>query len=250
MLSAVQTSMRASSSSSTSCQRLGWRLSGALVWASSSTMISLGRRASAPSRSNSSISRPCQRTRLARQDFEALRQRFGFGARMGLDQADDDVDAFLAQQPGALQHRVGLADARRGAEEHQQLAALALLGQRQQRVRVGSAFGIAVVGQGFGASLRVEAIIAHGRPAAATPLAPASPQAAASQTTNRTPVAARKAARRRNCAGAGGGVGWRTTRDVWVVKADPPPGYPGVTLLSPVDARPPFASSPQAVRDA
>ena len=43
----------ASSSSSTSCQRLGWREPGALVWASSSTRSSAGWRASAASRSNS-----------------------------------------------------------------------------------------------------------------------------------------------------------------------------------------------------
>ena len=87
----------------------------------------------------------------ARQDFETVRQRFGLGARMGLDQADDDVDALLAQQLRALQHGVGLADAGRGAEEHQQAAAPILLGQRQQRVGIGSAFGISVVGQGVGA---------------------------------------------------------------------------------------------------
>ena len=88
---------------------------------------------------------------------------------MGFDQADDDVDAFLTQQPGALQHGVGLADAGRGAEENEQLAAFALLGERQQRVGIGSALGVSVVGQGFGASLRVEAIIAHGRSVTATP---------------------------------------------------------------------------------
>ena len=53
MLSVVSTSMPASRSSSTSCQRLGWRQPGALVWASSSINATCGRRASIASRSNS-----------------------------------------------------------------------------------------------------------------------------------------------------------------------------------------------------
>src|SRR3954462_5087342 len=35
---------------------------------------------------------------------------------VGLDQADHDVDAFGLQPAGGVQHRVGLADARRGTE--------------------------------------------------------------------------------------------------------------------------------------
>ena len=50
----VQTSIPASRISCTSCQRLAWRRPGALVWASSSTSSSLGRRFRAASRSNSS----------------------------------------------------------------------------------------------------------------------------------------------------------------------------------------------------
>ncbi len=83
----------------------------------------------------------------ARQDFEVADQPLGVGAPMRLDEADDDVDALLLEQPRALQHRIGLADARRGADKHQQAAALALFGQREQRVRVRSAFRIAIVGQ-------------------------------------------------------------------------------------------------------
>src|SRR5262249_54412945 len=50
--------MPASSSSWTSCQRLAWRLPGALVWASSSTRISAGCRARAASRSSPRIWAP------------------------------------------------------------------------------------------------------------------------------------------------------------------------------------------------
>ena len=42
MLTVVMTSMPASSSSSTSCQRFSWRLPGTLVWASSSTRATVG----------------------------------------------------------------------------------------------------------------------------------------------------------------------------------------------------------------
>ncbi len=54
-LTVVSTSMPASNSSSTSCQRLGWREPLALLCASSSMRISAGRRASAASKSNSRI---------------------------------------------------------------------------------------------------------------------------------------------------------------------------------------------------
>ncbi len=50
--------MPASSNSSTSCQRFGWREPGALLCASSSIRIRAGRRARAASRSNSATSRP------------------------------------------------------------------------------------------------------------------------------------------------------------------------------------------------
>jgi len=63
----------------------------------------------------------------ARQHFEALQQRFGFHPSMGLDHADDDIDAGLLPGVGALQHFVGLADARRGADEDLEPARTAVL---------------------------------------------------------------------------------------------------------------------------
>ncbi len=78
----------ASSSSSTSCQRLAWREPGALVWASSSTSISAGRRASAASRSNSAQRGAAVLDRPARQDLQAAQQRLGLGAPVRLDLAD------------------------------------------------------------------------------------------------------------------------------------------------------------------
>ena len=124
---------------------LGWREPGALVWASSSTMISWAG-GPAPRRGPSPRSTIAPAHDAPRQHFEAARQRFGLVAAVGLDQPDDDVDALVAQQARPLQHRVGLADARRRAEKDQQSAAFLLFRQREQRVGVGSAFGVAFVG--------------------------------------------------------------------------------------------------------
>ena len=56
--------------------------------------------------------------RLARQnDLEALEQRLGLLAAVRLDHADDDIDALVPLGARRLQHLVGLADARRGAEK-------------------------------------------------------------------------------------------------------------------------------------
>ena len=52
-----------------------------------------------------------------RQDFEPLDERARLGAAMSLDEPDDDIDAFVFQAPGVLQHGVGLADPRRRAEK-------------------------------------------------------------------------------------------------------------------------------------
>ena len=84
---------------------------------------------------------------LARKHFEALQQRLGLRPAMGLDHADDDIDAGL--QPGmrALQHLVGLADAGGGADENLEPAGAVVLapGGFQQRFRRGSLFGIAAL---------------------------------------------------------------------------------------------------------
>jgi hypothetical protein len=50
---------------------------------------------------------------LARDDFEAPQQRFGFGPPVGLDHADHHFDAGFQPNMRALQHLIGLADARR-----------------------------------------------------------------------------------------------------------------------------------------
>ena len=62
---------------------------------------------------------------------------------MGLDHADDDIDAGLQPGMGALQHLVGLADAGGGADENLEPAGLIVLapGRFQQGFRRGSLSG-------------------------------------------------------------------------------------------------------------
>ena len=67
-------------------------------------------------------------------DFEVLELRLGVVAAVGLDEADDDVEPARPQRVGLLQHRVGLADAGRGADVDAQARPVLLLEARQQRV--------------------------------------------------------------------------------------------------------------------
>ena len=63
-----------------------------------------------------------------RQDLEATQQGFGLDPAVGLDDADDHVGTFPTPLAGSLEHGVGLADARIGAEEDLESAAPLLLG--------------------------------------------------------------------------------------------------------------------------
>ncbi len=69
----------------------------------------------------------------------------GVGTAVRLDDADDDVDALLDLRLGLRQHRAGLADAGRRAEEDLQVAAprraLGLVRLREQVVGVGAVVG-------------------------------------------------------------------------------------------------------------
>ena len=67
-------------------------------------------------------------------DLEAFEQRLGLAPPMRLDDADDDIDALAPLGLRRQQHLVGLADARRGAEENLQPAAAFLLGRVEQRL--------------------------------------------------------------------------------------------------------------------
>ena len=61
--------------------------------------------------------------RPARQDLQVSEERFGLRAPVGLDPADDHVDALGPLLARGLEHRVGLADAGGGPEENLELAA-------------------------------------------------------------------------------------------------------------------------------
>ncbi|MCY1420907.1 hypothetical protein D9M71_365440 [compost metagenome] len=79
---------------------------------------------------------------LKRQTRQLARHGFGIGATVRLDQPDDQRGALGLRGLRGRQHRVGLADAGRGAEEHLQPSAarvgLFLLHALQQGVRVGA----------------------------------------------------------------------------------------------------------------
>jgi hypothetical protein len=87
----VCTSTPASSSSSTSCQRFGWREPGALVCASSSTSSSPGRRAQRGVEVELLELRPRGAPRRRGSTSEPVEQRAGLAATVGLDHADHHV---------------------------------------------------------------------------------------------------------------------------------------------------------------
>jgi hypothetical protein len=67
-----------------------------------------------------------------RQDLETAQQGLGLGAPVRFDHTDHDVDALAATLLRRLEHGVGLADARVGAEENLEPAAPLLLGLREE----------------------------------------------------------------------------------------------------------------------
>ena len=122
MLTVEITSIPASSSSSTSCQRFSLREPGTLVCASSSTSATSGLRARIASTSISSNVVPRYSMTLARDDLEVADLLGGARPAVRLDEADDDVGAALVPAPALVEHRERLADAGRGAEVDAELA--------------------------------------------------------------------------------------------------------------------------------
>ena len=66
-----------------------------------------------------------------RDDLEIANLGLGVGATVGLDEPDDDVDAFAAEGVGILEHRIRLADAGRGADVNAQPGTLGGLNPRK-----------------------------------------------------------------------------------------------------------------------
>ncbi len=67
-----------------------------------------------------------------RDDLKSFKQRCGFSAAMGLNDADDQIDAFAPLGLRRLQHGEGLADARRSAKKQLETAARFLPDLQQQ----------------------------------------------------------------------------------------------------------------------
>jgi hypothetical protein len=82
------------------------------------------------------------------QELQAEDERAGVEATVGLDHADDDVSLQVPLAARGLEHRVRLADPRRGAEEDDELAAAraSLLGVHPAKELVG--IGARLAGHG------------------------------------------------------------------------------------------------------
>ncbi len=78
-------------------------------------------------------------------DFQTLQQRFGLLAAVRLDDTGDDVVPVFPSGVSLLQHLIGLADARCGADENPELADAPLFAarRREQGFRRGPMFGCA-----------------------------------------------------------------------------------------------------------
>ena len=88
---------------------------------------------------------------LAGKDGEAGEEGFGFGAAVGLDDADEKVDAVLELLLGGAEHGVGFAHAGAHAEEDLQAAATGALFLALEGGEEGVGVGTwAVVRQGWG----------------------------------------------------------------------------------------------------
>jgi hypothetical protein len=144
-LKVVWTSMPASSSARTSCQRFSNRDPGR--WCAPARRRAPGwLRASAASRSSSVSVAPRYSTRRRGNHSSPSQQCSRLDAAVRLDEADHDVDALAAQPLRTREHRERLPDPRCGAEVDLQPAAARLRRfalHRGEQLRRGRAFGIA-----------------------------------------------------------------------------------------------------------
>ena len=74
--------------------------------------------------------------RPPRHDFQIGELGFGVGAAVRLDEPDDHIDAFAARRVRVLDHREGLADARRRADVDAQPRPVFYLQPCQQLIAV------------------------------------------------------------------------------------------------------------------
>ena len=80
-----------------------------------------------------------------RKNLQVLGERLRLLASMGFDETDEDIDAIGAARAGALQHRIGLADAGRRAEKNAQPAARRGFRHGEQSVRIGAAIEVSLL---------------------------------------------------------------------------------------------------------
>ena len=79
------------------------------------------------------------------QRLETVEERLRLRAPMRFRYAYDNIDALSLGRLRARQHRVGLADAGRGAEEHAKLPFALLVAQGKEGIGVGSAVEVSIV---------------------------------------------------------------------------------------------------------
>ena len=73
-----------------------------------------------------------------RDDWQILQTCLGVGAAVCFHEADHDIDALTAECMGVLDHRIGLADAGRGADVNPQTCTFCCLQFRQRLVTSGT----------------------------------------------------------------------------------------------------------------
>ena len=134
MLTAVRTWMPASSRSSTSSKRFSCRLPGHVRVRQLVDDADL--RLARDDRVDVHLlhRHAAVLDRAQRHDLEIFHLRLGVRAAVGLDDADDDVEAAGAERVRLLQHRVGLADARRRADVDAQAGAVLFLQAGEQGI--------------------------------------------------------------------------------------------------------------------
>ena len=118
-----------------SSYRLRFGLSGALVWASSSTRATVGFRAMHGVHVHLAQGDSVVSGDARRHDFKIADLCDRLRALMGLDVADDDIDAPFLQAVSLLEHRIGFSHAGAGTEVDLQLPKLLAADDGQKVIR-------------------------------------------------------------------------------------------------------------------
>ncbi len=139
-LHVLMTWIPASRIASTSCQRFCRAEPGTLVWASSSTSATVGRRAMIASVSISSTTTPRYSSRR-RGRISSPSSRAAVWTAMGLDEPDDEVRPAVDPPVRLLEHRVRLADARAPSRDRRAAGRGRRTASARTRASISSAVG-------------------------------------------------------------------------------------------------------------